>query len=126
MREQVYPHPNRRRFPPPGAGVRFKSEEGPPGKRSGPGNRQVTEAPNNIDRQIDDTLTEAQRERQVLERRFLRLNRELIALRRQGRTLEEIAQALGVPRLTVHRILQKAPSTRLKIELGVPTGGGLQ
>jgi hypothetical protein len=126
--QMIYPHPHGRRFPAPGAGVRFKSEEGPPGKRRGPGHRSA-EAPKNVDPlagKIDSTHTKAEHDLQYLEERFLELHAELVRLRREGKSLQELAEALGVSRLEIHRRLQKAPSTKLKLQLGIPTGGGLQ
>lgn len=45
---------------------------------------------------------------------------DIIALRRSGKSLEEIAIKTGGSRLSVFRTLQMAPSVKLKISLGVP------
>jgi hypothetical protein len=52
---------------------------------------------------------------------FFRKYGDLIKLRRAGKSLEEIAIETGGSRLGVFRALQKLPSRKLKIQLGIPT-----
>jgi hypothetical protein len=69
----------------------------------------------NIERDLDRQRTDRDR----LE--FFRKHGEIIQLRRDGRSLQEIADETGDSRVGVFRKLQKVPSTKLKIELGVST-----
>jgi hypothetical protein len=60
-------------------------------------------------------------EKQEASLKFFQQHGELIQLRRDGRSLQEIADETGDTRLGVFRVFQKAPSNKLKLELGVPT-----
>jgi hypothetical protein len=69
--------------------------------------------------ELQNNKCDLDRQRDRLE--FFRDHGEIIRLRRQGKSLQEIADETGDIRLGVIRKLQRVPTTKLKIELGVPT-----
>jgi hypothetical protein len=85
-------------------------------KRGGHGNGHPLKSKTKL-KQNDDNDTESENQRTGLE--FFRKHGDLIQLRRDGKTLQEIADETGNSRIGVFRTFQKLPSNKLK--LGVPT-----
>jgi hypothetical protein len=92
-------------------------------KRGGHGNGHPLKSKTKI-KQDDNTEPESENQRAF--RKFFQQHGDLIRLRRGGKSLEEIAVETGGSRVGVLRILQRIPSNKLKLQLGIQTGGGLQ
>jgi hypothetical protein len=70
-------------------------------------------------KQEDTYHIDSENQRAGLE--FFRKHGELIELRRDGKSLQEIADQTGQSRVGIFRAFQKLPSTKLKLQLGIPT-----
>jgi hypothetical protein len=70
-------------------------------------------------RQNKDTDPDSVSQQPLL--RLFRKYGNLIALRRDGKTLQEIADEVGESRLNVHRMFQRLLDQDQKLELGLPT-----
>ena len=100
--------------------VRARAKRDRNGKGAHHGNGRPPQKFNKLAGSIELQNIERDLDRQRDGREFFRDHGEIIRLRRDGKSLQEIADETDDSRLGIFRKLQKVPSTKLKIELGVP------